>query len=196
MKITFMIKLYGRIYISNLKKTLSGKTVKRISEEYIQIMKRAKDIGSRNRLLMSYSLAAVFIAVNRCTALSAEENFTLLENAVKSSRIIKTFLGNADGYLSEKRMPGRKKWEYETKHSPYENDWEVTVLEGNGEYELGYDYTKCGVCRLCADEGCPELAAYNCRLDYTIAELVGMKLRRTMTIADGGDKCDFRYSRK
>lgn len=69
-------------------------------------------------------------------------------------------------------------------------------MKGNGEYDLGYDYTKCGVCRLCADEGCPELASYNCRLDYTLAEMIGLKLKRTTTIADGGAKCDFRYSRK
>lgn len=34
--------------------------------------------------------------------------------------------------------------------------------------------------------------------NFTLFEnkMPGMKLRRTMTIADGGDKCDFRYSRK
>lgn len=95
MKITFMIKLYGRIYISDLKKALPGKTVKRISGEYIQIMKRAKDIGSRNRLLISYSLAA-FIAMNRCTVLSAEENFTLFENKMPGMKLCRT-MTNVNG---------------------------------------------------------------------------------------------------
>ena len=77
MNITFMIKLCGRIYISPMKKQLPKNTVKQISREYIQIMKRAKDIGSRNRLLMAYSLGAVFIAMNRRSSLSTEENFSV-----------------------------------------------------------------------------------------------------------------------
>lgn len=39
-------------------------------------------------------------------------------------------------------------------------------MPGNGEYELGYDYTECGVVKLCRDEGCPELAAYLCKFMY------------------------------
>ncbi len=49
---------------------------------------------------------------------------------------------------------------------------------------------------LCNDEGCPELAKYMCRLDYVIADIIGMKLKRTKTLAEGGDFCDFRYSRR
>lgn len=48
----------------------------------------------------------------------------------------------------------------------------------------------------CKDEGCPELAKYLCRYDYLLADIMGMELKRTGTIAEGYDKCDFRYSRK
>ena len=50
--------------------------------------------------------------------------------------------------------------------------------------------------KLCKDEGCPELAKYLCRYDYLLADIMGMELKRTGTIAEGYDKCDFRYSRK
>ena len=78
----------------------------------------------------------------------------------------------------------------------YENDWVVDILPGNGEYDLGYDYHECGACKLCKDEGCPELAAYICRMDFVLADMMNMKLVRTGTIAEGAPYCDFRYSRK
>ena len=49
---------------------------------------------------------------------------------------------------------------------------------------------------LCKDEGCPELAAYICRMDFVLADMMNMKLVRTGTIAEGASYCDFRYSRK
>ncbi len=70
------------------------------------------------------------------------------------------------------------------------------MLPGCDEYDLGYDYYECGVCKICQDEGCPELAKYMCRLDFVIADIMGMKLVRTKTLAEGADLCDFRYSRR
>lgn len=93
-------------------------------------------------------------------------------------------------------MPGRKVWEKASHERKYENDWVVDVLEKTDNYELGYNYYECGVCKLCKDEGCFELAKYLCRLDFVMADIMNMKLERTGTIAEGADFCDFRYSRK
>jgi hypothetical protein len=48
---------------------------------------------------------------------------------------------------------------------------------------------------LCRDEGCFELAKYICKMDFVLAEIMGMRLERTQTIAEGCEKCDFRYHR-
>lgn len=72
----------------------------------------------------------------------------------------------------------------------------MEVLPGGAVFDLGYDYLECGICKLCRDEGCPELARYLCRMDFVLAELMGMELMRTTTIAEGGERCDFRYRRK
>lgn len=73
----------------------------------------------------------------------------------------------------------------------------VDILEGgaNDDFELGYDYHTCGICSLCRDEGCFELAKYLCRMDYVLADMMHMRLVRTQTIAEGASSCDFRYSR-
>ena len=105
-------------------------------------------------------------------------------------------MGDADSYLSTRKMKKRKIWEAQSHLRRYENDWIVDVLEKTDEFELGYNYFQCGVCKLCADENCPELAKHICQLDFVLADMMGMTLKRTQTIADGAEYCDFRYNKK
>lgn len=197
MKYGLMGKIYGYVFYqmckNDLRKSVSKKETKEIRREYKAIHRRAKDIGNDNKLYMSYAMCMFYIAMNRQTHLTAEETYQILHDGIKNSGLIQKVLGNADAYLDQKKMAGRLKWSKKTHQKQYENDWVVDILPGNGEYDLGYDYTACGVCKLCRDEGCPELAAYNCRIDFLLAEMIGMELKRTTTIAEGGSVCDFRY---
>lgn len=80
----------------------------------------------------------------------------------------------------------------------YKNDWVLDIIEGgpNDDFVLGYDYHNCGICNLCRDEGCFELAKYLCRMDFVLADMMDLKLTRTQTLAENGAYCDFRYGRK
>ena len=140
-------------------------------------------------------MAAYFIAMNRCTGLSPEENFELFKDGLYNSTLIRRAMGDADTYLDPGKLPGRRRWAEKSHKRKYENDWVVDILEGTDQYELGYDYHECGICRLCQDEGCFELAKYLCRLDFVLADIIGMDLFRTQTIAEGADFCDFRYKK-
>ena len=180
-----------------MKKEIRDSAVrKEIRKLYKQILLRAGDIGSKNRLNGSYGLAAWFIAMNRCDSLSPEENCRILEEGLRGSRLFKMTMGDAKSYFSEKNMESRRQWSRETYERKYKNDWVVDVLEKTDDYQFGFDYRECGVCKLCADEGCPELARYLCRLDYMIVDIMGIQLNRTMTLAEGGEKCDFRFVKK
>ena len=202
MKYGAMNKIYGHFFYhvckKGLKKQVSQNTKlhKKLMKEYKNINLRAKDIGKSNRLLSAYLMAAYFIAMNRVTGLSEDENYSIFEQGLLESVLFRKVLGNADSYLDEEKMSGRKQWDRDTHERKYANDWVVTVLEGNSEFELGYNYEECGVCKLCQDEGCFELAKYLCKTDFLMADLMGMKLVRTGTIAEGNKLCDFRYSHK
>lgn len=195
-------KVYGNFYLYVCKKGLQEvsrdwkQMKKEILSEYKQINLRAKAIGEKNKLFSAYLMAAYFISMNRVTGLAPEENYHIFEQGLSKSRLFQKMLGNADTYLSEKNWTGRKEWEARSKKREYENDWVVTVIKGNGNFELGYDYEECGVCKLCRDEECFELAKYLCKLDFLMADIMGMKLVRSKTLAEGFDCCDFRYSYK
>lgn len=196
MRQNLLVQLTGRFFFQIGKKELSHQCRKKIYAEYRRILTNAKDIGNHNPLLSAYTLGAWFIAMNREDSLSPEKNCQLLTEGLRSSRIFRMILGDADHYLDPKRIAKQTKWAESTHKRRYENDWVVNLLPGNGDYDLGYDYLECGICKLCRAEGCPELAKYLCRLDFMFAEVMGLRLERTSTLAEGGMKCDFRFSRK
>lgn len=199
MKESFDTKLYGWFYGSSCKKQLknqfSNAVVKAVNKEYKAIIHRAKDIG-KSRLMNAYCMGAYFISLNRNTGLTPQENYELFRNGLYANTLLKKALGNAESYLDKRKMAGRMEWSVISHKCQYENDWIVDVLEGNQDFDLGYNYLQCGICKLCKDEGGLEIAKYICKLDYVLADMMGMKLERTTTIAEGGKCCDFRYSRK
>lgn len=199
MKNTFSVRLIYHFYHNAVKAELKKRgfpknTSRKIAKEHKIILDCAKDIGKSN-LLSSYIMGSYFIALNRSTSRSAEENYEIFRNGLCASKLFHKIMGNADSYLDPKRIPARRQWSEDSHKRKYENDWVVDILPGNDEYDLGYDYHECGICKLCQDEGCPELAAYLCRMDYVLADIMNMKLVRTGTIAEGASCCDFRYSK-
>ena len=197
MKYDTSMKLYGRVLSHIVRRGVPDREMrKKILKEYQAVMERADDIGSKNNLLSSYMLAAYFIAMNRSTGLSAEQNAQILGDGMHASWLLKYMLGDSGNYFSEEHRKNLRAWSLETHYKRYKNDWVVDILEKDDDFDLGFDYLECGVCKLCRDEGCPELAKYMCRLDYMLFELMGIELVRTMTLAEGGEKCDFRMRKK
>ena len=199
MKNTFSVRLIYHFYHNAVKAELKRRgfpknTSRKIAKEHKIILDRAKDIGKSN-LLSSYIMGSYFIALNRSTSRSAEENYGIFRDGLCASKLFHKIMGDADSYLDPKRIPARRQWSEDSHKRKYENDWVVDILPGNDEYDLGYDYHECGICKLCQGEGCAELAAYLCRMDYVLADIMNMKLVRTGTIAEGASCCDFRYSK-
>ena len=190
------LRMLGMVLNGITKKAIPDQQIqKNIQRTYREIVNRASDIGSGNTLLGAYGLAAYFIAMNRCDQLTPEQNCAIMEEGLRHSKAYRLTMGDAEHYFSEKHMAARRKWSKETYQHKYKNDWLVDVLEKTDEFEFGFDYHECGVCKLCRDEGCFEYAKYLCRLDYMTSEIMGVKLKRTMTLADGFEKCDFRFSK-
>lgn len=201
MKYGFTQKLFGYFYHSSCMKEAKNRLIsidsRAIKREYRAVLERAEDIG-KSRLMSSYCMGAYFIALNRMTQLSPEECFELYKDGLYGNKLFHKAVGDVDSYLDEKKMAGRKEWSRQSHLKKYRNDWVVDIIEGGpqDDFVLGYDYHTCGICNLCRDEGCFELAKYLCRMDYVLADMMGMKLTRTQTLAEGGKYCDFRYGRK
>ena len=127
MENTFSVKMIFHFYHSVVKAELKRRgfpkeVAKKIEEEHGKIVARAKDIG-KSKLLSSYIMASYYIAMNRSTGKSAQENFEIFRDGLCASKLFHKVMGDVDSYLDPKKMPGRLKWSEDSHKRLYENDW-------------------------------------------------------------------------
>lgn len=150
MEYRFTQKLFGYFYHNSCMKQAKAQHLsldnKAIKNEYKAVLERADDIG-KSHLMSSYCMGAYFIALNRKTSLSPEECFSLYKDGLYNNKLFHMVIGNADSYLDEKKLPGRKKWSEESHLRRYKNDWVLDIIEGgpNDDFILGYDYHNCSI---------------------------------------------------
>jgi len=91
-------------------------------------------------------------------------------------------------FIRNKREQARKSQERR-----YRDDWVWEFVEGDGEaFDYGYDFYECAVKKYYEAQGATELLPYFCFLDFVTTRAHGQVLMRTTTLAEGGEKCDFR----
>ncbi len=78
----------------------------------------------------------------------------------------------------------------------YPGDWVFERVDGDGSnFDQGRDYTECAIVKFLHAQDADELGPYLCDLDWVTAEVIGYGFQRTMTLAWGCDRCDFRMSK-
>lgn len=78
----------------------------------------------------------------------------------------------------------------------YPGDFVLNYIEGNSrDFDFGVDYIECANCKFLEAENATELLPYICAVDKTASELLGWGLIRTITLAEGSHKCDFRFTK-
>ncbi|MCJ7773366.1 MAG: L-2-amino-thiazoline-4-carboxylic acid hydrolase, partial [Desulfobacterales bacterium] len=79
----------------------------------------------------------------------------------------------------------------------YEMDWVFNYVDGNGEgFDYGVDYLECAICKYYHLHNADEIIKFKCQCDFPLSELFGWGLKRTTTIAEGKQKCDFRFKKE
>ena len=74
-------------------------------------------------------------------------------------------------------------------------DFEIKYVPGDGNFDYGIDYVKCGNYNLALALDAKEFAPFVCMSDITLSGVLGWGLTRTETLADGCARCDFRFKR-
>ncbi len=77
----------------------------------------------------------------------------------------------------------------------YPGDWVFSYVPKNGN-DFGVDYTECGIYKFCREQDAMELMPYFCSVDFTMSDQMNLGLRRTMTLAAGSPKCEFRFKHR
>lgn len=78
----------------------------------------------------------------------------------------------------------------------YPGDWVFEVVEGDGvNFDLGLNVYECGILKFLKSQNAEEIGPYLCLMDFVFAQAKGSGLKRTMTLTEGGEKCDFRWKK-
>jgi hypothetical protein len=94
-------------------------------------------------------------------------------------------------YIAKEKEQARKSQERR-----YSGDWVWEFVEGDGvEFDYGYDFLECGTQKLYHAYGADEFLPFYCYLDFVTHRTTGWGFTRTMTLAEGHDKCDFRWKK-
>jgi len=72
------------------------------------------------------------------------------------------------------------------------------IMDKKQTYGLGYgiDILECGICVLFKKHGFEKYSSILCEVDKVTSDIAGLELIRKGTIANGAEKCDFRFKKK
>ncbi len=121
--------------------------------------------------------------------------YDLCEQDLKSTPAA-TLRAEGEAYFSEENYANLRTWAQWTQKRTYPGDWVAQAVFGNGEdFDVGHDYSECGAVKYFQSRNMPEIAPYFCLSDFTMSRYQETGLVRSMTLAQGDPKCDFRYKK-
>ena len=170
-------------------------------QELEYLIPQLPDTGGRRNLhtqilLSSVLFLALYLALKKRGASSEKVGSIALEAVEKLYS--SPFAGVLRFFNSlrpiQSRAQASARLAIESQKRRYPDDFVCLFVEGDGvNFDFGFDYIECGICKFFHRQEADEFSQYMCRLDYPFTKAMGVRLIRTSTIAEGGEKCDFRY---
>jgi hypothetical protein len=168
-------------------------------EKFIRLLPELPFIGEKNPNLKSLIGAAYEMGLYE---ILEKEGFSLKEISyinqkalykltkektnVSSLLAIKNSITTKEYYKKEALISQKKK---------YAGDWVYESVEPHKKdnFDMGINYTECGLVKLFETYGKERYLPYICLNDYAIFGAMDIQLKRTQTLANGGCMCDFRF---
>lgn len=170
--------------------------------EYEAIIPQIPYIGDKNPFAIFLHTASrylPFYRILRKTGLSVEQAGEMLCRMNEAEfKAIPLPVRRIIGWLwfSPWLVKRVKKRAQESQERRYPDNYVLTFVEGDGRtFDYGIDYTECAGCKFLKQQNAAELAPIMCMFDRVASDLLGWGLTRTMTIANGYEKCDFRFKK-
>ncbi len=190
------------VLISQYGKEFAETIVSETRQEYSKLIPEIPYVG-QNRILVQFitgtahSLAIYrVLRIHGKTVEEAGKLYYLICEAILNSypRIVHWLIGKAS--FSKFYLRALKKGALKSQKRLYPGGYVFSFVDGDGrEFDYGVDYSECGGCKFLSKQSASELAPYICTADIIYSDLFGWGLTRTKTIAEGFEKCDFRFKK-
>ena len=171
--------------------------------EYERLMPTIPYIGPlQYPLPRTLAEAAVALAVYRALkarGFSVEQAGRVIVDAAEAgfqAQPLEALRADGEAQFTQEGLAMRAAVARQSRERPAPGGWVFDFVEGvPGEFDFGCDFTECGIVKFYRQHGAPELTPYLCSLDFVVSRLQGTGLARTKTLADGADRCDFRFKK-
>lgn len=176
--------------------------VRQAREEYLRLIPGIPYVGGRQPFTRFLVASAWFLAMYRALSQEGrgfEEAGELTYEA--SKRYLERVPGFARRFLGRVSSSARyldrlRERAEESQHRRYPGDYVFTYVDGDGTtFDYGVDYQECATWKFRRAQGASGLAPYLRAVDYLYSEMLGWGLVRTLTLAEGNEKRDFRFKK-
>jgi hypothetical protein len=126
------------------------------------------------------ALGAVTLSVARAMFARRPKLAGVVQGALARTPLVQVFFRRLAAQSQQRAHPA----DFLVEHVP---------ASPGGEFDFGFNFRECGICKLFQAEGAGQLTRHMCQIDYIGSALNGLTLTRTGTIAEGASHCDFRF---
>lgn len=197
-------KRLGKVMVSYYGDDFANTTIRETRQEFEALIPELPYIGGKKKGFLTEGLIQSAWCLALCRVLqtrgkTAEEAGKIIYQAEEARyaawpKLLRRIIGRGQFIKFATRI--LKNLAAESQKRQYPGDCVFTFVEGDGkEFDYGFDMTECAVCKFFHAQGAEEFTPYLCLLDFPRSKALGMGLVRTMTIAEGAEKCDFRWKR-
>jgi len=197
-----MVARVKRVLISRYGREQAQALIRQSRQEYEALIPQIPYIGEKSPMLIFLLPTSRYLAVYRALkkrGATVEDGGRLIHEMCQAeAEAIPGPVRRLMGWLWFSRLFLRRvrKRAAESQQRQYPGGYVFTYIEGNGrDFDWGIDYAECSSCKLLKAQDAMELAPYICAVDKVSSELLGWGLTRTMTLAEGFEKCDFRFKK-
>jgi hypothetical protein len=190
------------VFVSRFGEDRTEFLIRRTREELQAVLPKLPDIGGKKIFTefllftaMYYSMYTVFktegLFVEEVGNLIWDTGETYIEKVPLFIARIVGGINFSPSYLGKLQQKAR-----ESKLRQYPGDYVYDFIPGDGiAFDYGVDYRECASVIFLQAQGAHELARFLCPMDILYSQRFGWGLHRTSTLADGDERCDFRFKK-
>lgn len=178
--------------VSRYGEDLTDRLIRSARQQYEQLIPHIPHIDGLPALNSFIKISALELSVFRAMkeqGKSAGEAWEICHEALRARtatmpKFIKKLIGwyLFTGFVKKKakKMSGRDLGGFTTEYVEEDGGW-------------GVNYRRCAIYDFFKQQDAEEFSPYVCLSDMALSDAMGWGLKRTETLADGCDKCDFRF---
>lgn len=145
-------------------------------------------------LVESVRCLAFYKAMKKQGKTVAEVGKILYDTVIARINEPQTRTSSSELLTPEQLMERRKSRAERSQRQRYTEGYVWEFVAGDGkEFDYGYDFVECAAQKFYHAQGADEFLPFYCFLDYEYSKIYGLGLTRTMTLAEGHERCDHRF---